>query len=33
MEMAGASVSLLKLDEELKRCLLAPARSPFLLQG
>ncbi|NPV46121.1 MAG: dihydroxyacetone kinase subunit DhaK [Armatimonadetes bacterium] len=33
MEMAGASVSLLKLDDELKRCLLAPARSPFLLQG
>jgi phosphoenolpyruvate---glycerone phosphotransferase subunit DhaK len=33
MEMAGASVSLLKLDAELKRCLLAPARSPFLLQG
>lgn len=33
MEMAGASVSLLKLDEELKRCLLAPAVSPFLLQG
>lgn len=32
MEMAGASISLLKLDEELKRCLDAPAYSPFLLQ-
>jgi len=33
MEMAGASVTLCKLDEELKRCLDAPAYSPFLLQG
>ncbi len=32
MEMAGASVSLLKLDEELKRLLDAPAYSPFLPQ-
>lgn len=32
MEMAGASISLLKLDDELKRCLDAPAHSPFLLQ-
>jgi len=32
MEMAGASISLLKLDDELKRCLDAPAYSPFLLQ-
>jgi dihydroxyacetone kinase len=33
MEMAGASITLCRLDEELKRCLLAPAYSPFLLQG
>jgi dihydroxyacetone kinase-like protein len=32
MEMAGASVSLLKLDEELAALLDAPAYSPFLLQ-
>ncbi|MHB8996656.1 MAG: dihydroxyacetone kinase subunit DhaK [Armatimonadota bacterium] len=32
MEMAGASITLLKLDEELKRCLDAPAHSPFLPQ-
>lgn len=32
MEMAGASITLLKLDAELKRCLDAPAYSPFLLQ-
>ena len=32
MEMAGASISLLKLDDELKRYLDAPACSPFLLQ-
>jgi dihydroxyacetone kinase len=32
MEMAGASLSLLKLDEEMKKLLLAPAFSPFLLQ-
>lgn len=33
MEMAGASITLLKLDDELKRCLDAPSYSPFLLQG
>jgi dihydroxyacetone kinase len=32
MEMAGASISLLRLDGELRRCLDAPAHSPFLLQ-
>ncbi len=32
MEMAGASLSLLKLDPELKQLLDAPAFSPFLLQ-
>lgn len=32
MEMAGASITLCKLDDELKRCLDAPAYSPFLLQ-
>lgn len=32
MEMAGASLSLLKLDDELKRLLDAPADSPFFLQ-
>jgi dihydroxyacetone kinase-like protein len=32
MEMAGASLSLLKLDDEFKRLLVAPAFSPFLLQ-
>ena len=32
MEMAGASLSLLKLDDEFKRLLDAPAFSPFLLQ-
>lgn len=32
MEMAGASLSLLKLDDELERLLDAPAFSPFLLQ-
>lgn len=32
MEMAGASVSLLKLEGDLKRLLDAPAYSPFLLQ-
>ncbi len=32
MEMAGASLSLLRLDEEMKALLLAPAYSPFLLQ-
>ena len=32
MEMAGCSVSLLRLDEEMKDLLDAPAFSPFLLQ-
>lgn len=32
MEMAGASISLLKLDEELKRLLAKPANSPFFTQ-
>ena len=32
MEMAGASISLLKLDDELLTLLDAPAYSPFLLQ-
>jgi dihydroxyacetone kinase len=32
MEMAGCSISLLRLDEELQRLLDAPAYSPFLLQ-
>ncbi|MGI5917600.1 MAG: dihydroxyacetone kinase subunit DhaK [Anaerolineae bacterium] len=32
MEMAGASISLLKLDDELARLLDAPARSPFFVQ-
>jgi dihydroxyacetone kinase len=30
--MAGASVSLLKLDEELTRLVDAPADSPFVVQ-
>jgi dihydroxyacetone kinase-like protein len=32
MEMAGASISLLKLDGELKRLLSTPANSPFFMQ-
>ena len=32
MEMAGASISILKLDEELKRLLAKPANSPFFTQ-
>ena len=32
MEMAGASISLLFLDEELKRLVAAPADSPFFVQ-
>lgn len=32
MEMGGASISLLRLDDELKRLLDAPAYSPFLSQ-
>lgn len=33
MEMAGASISLCKLDDELKRLLSRPARTPFFEQG
>ena len=33
LEMAGASISLLKLDDELKRLLSAPARTPFFEQA
>ena len=33
MEMAGASISLLYLDEELKRLIAAPANSPFFVQN
>jgi dihydroxyacetone kinase-like protein len=32
MEMAGASISLLKLDDELKRLLAKPAKTPFFEQ-
>ncbi len=32
MEMAGASISLLRMDEELKRLIAAPAASPFFVQ-
>lgn len=32
MEMAGASISLLKLDEEIKRLIARPAQSPFFEQ-
>ena len=32
MEMAGASISLFRLDEELKDCLKAPADTPFFKQ-
>ena len=33
MEMAGASISLLYLDDELKRLIAAPAASPFFVQN
>lgn len=33
LDMAGCSVSLMRLDAELKRLLLAPADSPFFKQG
>ena len=33
MEMAGASITVMKLDEELKRLLDAPASSPFFAQS
>ena len=29
MEMAGLSITIFKLDQELKELLLAPAESPF----
>jgi len=32
MEMAGASVTLCKLDAELKLLLVAPASTPFVVQ-
>ena len=32
LEMAGASISLLRLDDELKRLVDAPADSPFIVQ-
>jgi len=32
MEMAGFSISLFKLDEELKRLLAKPANTPFYTQ-
>ncbi len=33
LEMAGASISLLKLDDELTRFLAKPARTPFFEQA
>jgi dihydroxyacetone kinase-like protein len=33
MEMAGASISVLRLDDELKRLLSKPARTPFFEQA
>jgi dihydroxyacetone kinase-like protein len=33
LDMAGCSVSLMRLDDELKRLLLAPAQSPAFTQG
>ena len=32
MEMAGASITLMKVDDELKALLDHPARSPFFVQ-
>jgi phosphoenolpyruvate---glycerone phosphotransferase subunit DhaK len=32
MEMAGASISILRLDDELKRLLARPAKTPFFMQ-
>ena len=32
LEMAGLSISLLKLDDELKKYLDAPAQTPFFVQ-
>lgn len=33
LEMAGASITLLRLDDELKRLLAKPASTPFFVQG
>jgi dihydroxyacetone kinase-like protein len=33
LEMAGASLSLLRLDDELKRLVDAPAVTPFFVQA
>jgi dihydroxyacetone kinase-like protein len=33
MEMAGFSISLLKLDDEMKQLLAKPARTPFFEQA
>jgi dihydroxyacetone kinase len=33
LDMAGCSISLIRLDDELKRLLLAPADSPYFTQG
>jgi dihydroxyacetone kinase-like protein len=33
LDMAGCSVSLMRLDDELKRLLVAPAQSPAFTQG
>lgn len=33
LEMAGASITLLRLDDELKRLLAKPANTPFFVQG
>lgn len=33
MEMAGASITLIRLDDELKRLLAGPAKSPFFIQN
>jgi dihydroxyacetone kinase-like protein len=32
MEMQGASLTLMRLDDELKRLLDAPAETPFFIQ-
>ncbi|MGE5618280.1 MAG: dihydroxyacetone kinase subunit DhaK, partial [Sphingomonadaceae bacterium] len=32
MEMAGASLTLMRLNDELKRLLDAPAQTPFFVQ-
>jgi dihydroxyacetone kinase-like protein len=33
LDMAGCSISIMRLDSELKRLLLAPAESPAFIQG